>query len=88
MKLKEGLVIRQLGSQYIVVATGMLTKTFDSALRFNEVGADIFNLLTKDTTKKKMIKKKKKKYNVSDEEIEENIEAFLNLLRGYNLLDE
>ena len=62
MKLKEGLVIRQLGSQYIVVATGMLTKTFDSALRFNEVGADIFNLLTKDTTKKKMIKELKKVY--------------------------
>lgn len=88
MKLKEGLVIRPLGSQYVVVATGILTNVFDGALRFNDVGASIFNLLKEETTKDQMIDELQKQYNVDKEVVEENVDAFLNLLRSNKLLDE
>ena len=88
MKLKEGLVIRPLGSQYVVIATGALTNTFDGALRFNDVGASIYNLLKEETTKEEMIDILQKQYNVEKEVVEENVDAFLNLLRTNHLLDE
>ena len=45
MKIKEGFILRKVGIQYVVAATGKASENFNGMLRLNESGAFAFRLL-------------------------------------------
>lgn len=50
MKIKDGFILRKVGAQYIVAATGEASKHFNGMIRMNEASAHIFRLLQEETT--------------------------------------
>lgn len=45
MKIKEGLTLRKLGDQYVVIALGEVSKHFNGIIRLNAAGALLFERL-------------------------------------------
>ena len=45
MKLKEGFILRKVGIQYVVAATGKASENFNGMMRLNESGAFAFRLV-------------------------------------------
>ena len=45
MKIKEGFILRKVGIQYVVAATGKASESFNGMMRLNESGAFAFRLL-------------------------------------------
>lgn len=88
MKLKEGLVLRKLGSKYIVVATGKISKDFKKMIKLNETGSEIFNCLKEETTSEEIFNKLKQEYEVSDEILKRDIDKFINSFKENGLINE
>lgn len=45
MKIKDGFILRKVGIQYVVAATGKASEGFNGMMRLNETGAFAFRLL-------------------------------------------
>ncbi len=55
MKIKKGFIIRQLGSEHMVVAIGEASKEFSGMIRLNETGAFLWNELVKGATEEEIV---------------------------------
>lgn len=67
MKIKKGFIIRQLGSEHMVVAIGEASKEFSGMIRLNDTGAFLWNELVKGTTEEEIIKTMLDTYEDLDE---------------------
>ena len=55
MKIKKGFIIRQLGSEHMVVAIGEASKEFSGMIRLNDTGAFLWNELVKGATEEEVV---------------------------------
>ena len=88
MKIKDGYILKDVAGSKIVIATGTAKIDFNGVMTFNEVGADIFNLLNGENTAEDIISKITADYDVKKERAEADFNAFICKLREHNLLDE
>ena len=85
MKIKQGFILREVSGNYIVVAVGEGTKTFNGMIQLNDTGAFLWKLLEKGATQEQMIEQMASEYAVekqlaektTPEEIIEVFKAFL-----------
>ena len=54
MKIKNGFILRKVGRQYVVAATGEASKNFNGMIRLDESGAFAFELLRNEITEQEM----------------------------------
>ena len=50
MKIKEGFILRKVGIQFVVAATGKASEHFNGMMRLNESGAFAFRLMQQGIT--------------------------------------
>lgn len=81
MKVKKGFILRKVGTQYVVVATGMESKNFHGMLRLNEEGAFAFGLLKEDLTEEQLVSAMLEKYPGDLQETKAGVEIFLSTLK-------
>lgn len=86
MKIKEGFIVRKVGSQFVVAATGKASRDYAGIIRLNESSAYAFELLKEDLTKEELLSKMLAEYNVSREVLSKDLDAFLDRLREANAL--
>lgn len=86
MKLKDGFIIRRVGKQYVVAATGEASRQFHGMIRLDESGAYAFELLRQETTEKEMLAALVEKYNMDADSLREDLARFLGKLREANAL--
>lgn len=86
MKIKEGFILRKVGRQYIVAATGEASKNFNGMMRLNEEAAFAFGLLQKGTTEEELANALMEKYSGEEAEIRADVTAFLEKLREADAL--
>jgi molecular chaperone GrpE len=55
-KIKEGLMLREVSGNYVVVAVGKMSKEFKAVITLNETGAFLFKKLQASITKEDLIK--------------------------------
>jgi len=87
MKIKTDYILRKVGKQYVVVATGKSSKDFHGMIRLNESAAFVFELLKKDTTEQKLIDALITEYSVEETEARDDISAFLSTLKEAGALE-
>ena len=73
MKIKEGFILRKVGIQYVVAATGKASEHFNGMMRLNESGAFAFRLM--------------EEYEVSEETARKDVAAFTAALREADALE-
>lgn len=86
MKIKDGFVLREVSGNYLVVAVGEGTKTFNGMIQLNDTGALLFKELQKGATEQELVDAMMKEYNVSKEDATNDVLDFINGLKEANLL--
>ena len=88
MKLKHGLVLHDVGGEYVMVATGKLAKKFNGMVRNNETSHFIMQQMHTHTTEEEIVEKVLSTYEADRKVVEESVHAVVEQLRQAGLLDE
>lgn len=87
MKLKYSFVVNEVNGHYVAVTTGRHLKKFSNMIQLNELGAFIFKMLKKNTTRDKIIAAVQKEHpDASPEQVESSVDAFIAYLQESELL--
>ena len=81
MRIKEGFILRKVGKQYVVAATGKASKDFNGMIRLNASAAYVFELLKEDMTEEALVAALLKEYDVDEETAKLDVDAFLSKLK-------
>jgi hypothetical protein len=87
MKLKQGYILREVGTLKVVVAVGQAHDNFHKILTLNQTGAFLWNLLLNQTTVDELVLKLCEKYNVDEQSAKKDVEDFISQLNANSLLD-
>lgn len=86
MKIKDGFILRKVGRQYIVAATGEASKNFNGMMRLNEEAAFAFEVLQKGSTEEELVKALVEKYAGDEAVVTQDVSNFLSKLREADAL--
>ena len=86
MKIKNGFILRKVGKQYVVAATGEASKSFNGMMRLNEEAAFAFGLLKEDITADALVAALMEKYGSQEEETRSDVAQFLAKLKEADAL--
>lgn len=86
MKIKDGFILRKVGIQYVVAATGKASENFNGMLRLNESGAFAFRLLQAGISEEELVQRIVAEYEVSEETARADVENFLARLKEADAL--
>ncbi len=88
MKLIEGLILHEVGGEYMMVATGKAAKKFNGMVRNNETAHFIMQQMMEDTTEETIVDKVLAVYEADREVVAQSVRAVVEQLRQAGLLDE
>ena len=86
MKIEKEFILREIAGDYIIVPVGKTALEFNGMITVNETGAFLWKKLYAGTTKEELLRALLEEYEVSEEEAEKDIEAFLEALYQRNIL--
>ena len=82
LKTREGFIMRQLGNEYMVVAVGEASKTFNGMIRLNETGAFFWENMEKGIEKAALVDKMLERFDDLDRETaEKDLDEFVEKIR-------
>lgn len=88
MKLKEGIILHEVGGEYVAVATGDAAKNFNGMIRNNESAQFIMRLLLEETTVAEIVDKMLAEYDAERKVVEKSVCKVIGQFRQAGLLDE
>ncbi len=88
MKIKDGFILKDVAGSKIVIATGAQRINFNGVITFNEVGAEVFNLIDGTNSVEEIIEKISKEYNAPYDVVKTDVERLIEKMRKHNLIDE
>ena len=86
MKIKEGFILRKVGRQYVVAATGEASRNFNGMMRLNAEAAYAFELVQKGITQEDLVKALMEKYAAEEAEVRADVANFLEKLKEADAL--
>lgn len=86
MKIKDGFILREVGSNFLVIAVGKNAKDFNAMITLNEVGAFLFNKLSNEITFDGLVDALLCEYEVDRAIAEKDVKAFIEKLQKGKLL--
>lgn len=86
MKIKDGFILRKVGRQYVVAATGEASKNFNGMIRLNAEAAYAFELLQKGITEEALIAALVENYSAEVGEVKADVAMFLAKLKEADAL--
>lgn len=86
MKIKDGFMLRKVGSETVVVATGVASVGFNGIIRLNGTGEFLWGLLGQDTTEDALIAAMLEEYDIDEATAKKDIAAFVGRLKEADLL--
>ncbi len=88
MKIKDGFILKDVAGSKIVIAIGEQRFNFNGVITFNEVGADVFNMLDGNNSVEDIVAKISEDYNAPYEVVKTDVENLIEKMRKHNLIDE
>ena len=86
MKIKDGFMLRKVGGQYVVVALGEASRSFNGIIRLNESGKFLWEQLSADKTPEQLCAALLSEYDVTPEQAQSDVAAFTEKLKKAALL--
>ena len=77
MRVKNGFILRKVGKQFVVAATGEASKNFNGMIRLNDEAAFAFGQLQGGTTEEELVAALVEKYGGNEEEVRVDVANFL-----------
>ena len=88
MKIKDGFMLREVASQAMVVAVGEASKNFNGIIRLNSTGKFLWELMQNDISEQELVEKMISEYDVDEDTAKKDIDVYLEILRGADLLEK
>ena len=86
MKIKEGFILRKVGTQYVAAATGKASENFNGIIRLNESGAFVFRQLQEGATAEELAARLLEEYDVDEAAARQDVDRFLAALKEADAL--
>ena len=86
MKIKEGLILREVAGNYIVVAVGDAVKSFNGVINLNETGAFLWKKLAEGKEENQLVEALLEEYEVDKEIAVADVKKFLDKLTEAGLV--
>ncbi len=86
MKIKDGFMLRKVGGQYVVVALGEASRSFNGIIRLNESGKFLWEQLSCDRTTEQLCAALLDEYDVTPEQARDDVAEFTETLKKAALL--
>ena len=81
LKIKNGFLLRRLGKEYMAVAIGEASESFNGMIRLNETGAFYWKELEQGTTEAKLVEKTLEQFeNLNEESVKQDVKEFLDAI--------
>lgn len=80
MKIKQGLILREIAGEYVVLSVGDSSLDFNRMLVLNESGAELFRMLQEGAAPAELVCTLLKKYDVEIEQAKTDVRVFLEKL--------
>ena len=77
MKVKDGFILRKVGRQFVVAATGEASKNFNGMIRLNDEAAFAFGLLQEGISEEELVAALVEKYGGNEAEVRVDVANFL-----------
>lgn len=88
MKIKPGFVLRNIAGEHIVMPTGKNISAFDGTIVLNDVAAFVWETLQQECSREELLQAILSEFDVDRPRAETDLDALLNTLRGYQVIEE
>lgn len=88
MKIKDGFILKKVVDDFIVVPVNNNFMEYSSVINLNETGCFLWQCLEKDTTLDKLCESLANEYEMSVEDIKDDVVQFVDNLKKQNLIEE
>ena len=88
MKIKDVFILKDVAGSKIVIATGAQRINFNGVITFNDVGAEVFNMLDGTNSVEDIVSKISADYNVDSNIVKNDVEKLIEKMKKHNLIDE
>ena len=86
MKVKNGFILRKVGKQFVVAATGEASKNFNGMIRLNDEAAFAFGLLQEGIAEDALVAALVEKHAGTEAEVRADVAHFLAKLKEADAL--
>ena len=86
MRANPDFILRKVGRQYVVAATGKASRDFNGMIRLDESGAYAFGLLKNEITEQELLAALAQKYGMEEAALRADLTHFLEKLKEANAL--
>ena len=87
MNIKKGFLLSEIDDAGVVVATGKLSRTFNSMVTLNSSGIMLWKKLEKGATEGELVEALMKEYSIDEKTATEDLQIFLNTLKGADIIE-
>lgn len=87
MKIKEDFILRKVADSYVVVPVNNMSLDFNGIINLNETGAFLFELLQNGADREELISKLLDEYEVTEQKAENDIDLFIEKVKGADILE-
>ena len=89
MHIKEGLIIKEIDNEYVLIDSGIVPPIFNGIIKLNGTGRYIISLLQdKDLSLEELYETLLDKYDIDKKSLQESIKPFLEELRRVKLIND
>lgn len=86
MKIKDGFMLRKVGGQYVVVALGEASRSFNGIIRLNDAGRLLWEALGAEKTEQQLCEALLAEYDVTPQQAQADVAEFVQTLKKAALL--
>ncbi len=87
MKVKKGLILRKVGGDYVIVATGEAAKVFNGAITLNEACAFIWKEIEKGNDLEQIALAMTEEYDIDNQTAKNDAQRFITALKEAGLVE-
>lgn len=87
MKVREGFVLKKIGTQAVVVAVGSASKIFNGMIKLNDTGELMWKKLTDGATKEELVEAILEEYETTEETVSGDVDRFLETLKKAGIIE-
>ncbi len=89
MKVKEGFILREVGSGFVVVSVGKRASEFNGMISLNETAKFVFEMLLTGATREELYKGLMAEFkDLTEEKAKDDVDKFVDALIKVNVIDE
>lgn len=88
MKIKDGFIMKNVAGSNVVLPIGDRQDEIKGIITFNEVGADVFNMLDGTNSLEQIVDRISREYEVPCETVEADVNKLVEKMRAQGLIED